>query len=120
MLKYPSVATDTRVISHIRVVVHDASSHSKSFKTTRNHWSIYLILYNQAGTVRVNMTMSEHNTEILEWTLLSYPLSLSKIQDWDFQVVGNITVSNFYQLMHENGRHRYMMGGRGNDVRSWM
>lgn len=120
LLKYHTVATDTRKISHIRIVVHDASSRAKSLKTTRNHWSIYLILLNQAGTVRVNMTMSESNTEILEWTLLSYPLSLSKIQDWDFKVVSNITVGKFYKLIHDNGRHRYVMGRQIDGDRFWM
>jgi len=105
------VSRDTRIISHIRVVTHDASSHTKSPKTTRNHWSIYLILVNQAGTIRVNMTISESNTEILEWTLLSYPLSLSKIREWNFRTVPDITVANFWKLIHDNGRQRYLMDG---------
>lgn len=58
------------------------------------------------------MTLSEKNTDLLEWTLLSYSLSLSKIREWDFALVGGVSVGMFWKSIHENGRERYVAGKR--------
>lgn len=66
--------------------------------------------------------------EILEWTLLSYPLSLSKIREWDFAFIGDagkgkgISVASFWKCLHDHGRHKYLMtrGLEGGGERFWM
>lgn len=47
---------DHRPVSHVRVVVHTLGPASPT--TSDNHWSVYLILANGSGSVRVNIAAS--------------------------------------------------------------
>ncbi|OAL23846.1 hypothetical protein AYO20_10866 [Fonsecaea nubica] len=78
------VSSDARIATTVRVVVHTYGP--KVNDRSWNHWSIYLILADGSGSVRVNMRAEYegYDNGILEWSDCPYTESNSNISHWDF------------------------------------
>jgi hypothetical protein len=71
-----TVQTDSRSVTLVRVVAHTTGAAGPTISD--NHWSIYLVLPNSGGSVRINMRADHGNpTGILEWTSQAYALTNS-------------------------------------------
>lgn len=109
---------DQRVVDYVRVVVHKLGSAGPTISD--NHWSIYLLLADDQGSVRMNMRADPGFVNgNLVWTQQTYLLTKSAIRTWDFRVVPNIQVRHVANLTHQLGRQRYDMSGGGSDCRHW-
>lgn len=113
------IQQDKRSVVQIRVVVHTMGAAGPT--TSDNHWSIYLILANNAGSVRINMRAEYgDSTGILEWTHLAYALTNSAISHWDYPVLSGIEVLHISRTIYNFGRHKYEMSGGGSGCRYWV
>jgi hypothetical protein len=113
-----SFEEDGRYVGTVRVVVHTRGP--RSHKGV-NHWSIYLILANGEGSVRINMRSKvEDPTGIFEMTSHTYTDCHSRIEFWDFPVNGSVPVASFYGLVYALGRHRYLMTQDDSGCRWWV
>src|SRR5947199_9274860 len=116
-----SFEEDMRYVQIVRVVAHTTGLRDPSIATSDNHWSIFLILANNEGSVRINMRAElEDPTGILDVTEHMYTDSNSRVASWDFRVNGSIPVAWFYRLIFALGRHRYNMSGGGSGCRWWV
>ncbi len=113
--------TDGRTVERVRVVVHTLGAWPNGTMSD-NHWSIYLILANNGGSVRMNMKAELDDPKgTLEWsTNLAYTLTNSAIEHWDYMVNPGVTVANMYGLVIGKGRDQYSMSGGGSGCRFWM
>lgn len=113
------IQQDQRSVTQVRVVVHTTGPAGPT--TSDNHWSIYLILANNAGSVRINMRAEyDDPTGILEWTDHTYGLTSSAISHWDFPVGPGIQVLHVSRTIYSLGRHKYEMSGGGSGCRYWV
>ncbi|WPB01335.1 uncharacterized protein RHO25_005959 [Cercospora beticola] len=91
---------------------------------SQNHWSIYLILANGAGSVRFSMTADDRNPKneqgIFNVTQHNYQVTNSCVQFWDFPTRANLTVGAFLRNIGEHGRQRYRMTSNGTGCRYWV
>ena len=107
-------------MTYVRVVAHTAGPMGPNTPMSENHWSIYLLLADDGGSVRMNMRADPGNTTgRLEWSILAYTHSTSALRYWDFLVVPNITVAYIAGLILNYGRDRYWMSGGGSGCRYW-
>ncbi|KAJ5398539.1 hypothetical protein N7465_009028 [Penicillium sp. CMV-2018d] len=113
------VENDMRAISHVSVVVHTLGQAGPT--TSDNHWSIYLILADNSGSVRVNMAAEYGDTTgHLVWTNHSYALTTSALKNWDFVTTPGTTVASIAMLIYAKGRDKYQMSGGGSGCRYWV
>ncbi len=118
-LNVSAVRGDLNKITHIRIVVHTTGPAGPV--TSDNHWSIYLLLAENGGSVRVNIRAEFGDpTGRLEWTKQAYTLTHSAIRHWDFQVVGEVHVKDIAEHIYSLRRERYDMSGGGSGCRWWM
>ena len=112
---------DARRVSSVRVVVHTLGVWPNRMMSD-NHWSIYLLLTDEDGSVRINMTAELGDPKgRLEWSPnLGYALSASAIQYWDYSLDSGLTVAKVYNLIIGNRRDEYLMAGGGSGCRWWM
>jgi hypothetical protein len=104
-----AIQQDIRPVVQVRTVVHTTGASGPT--TSDNHWSIYLILANNTGSVRINMRAEYGNpTGLLEWTPHTYALTTSAIRHWDFPAASGIQVAHISRLIYSLGRHKYEMG----------
>ena len=114
-----TVAVDTRRVDKVRVVVHTTGPAGPT--TSDNHWSIYLLLGDNQGSVRINMRAEAGFINgILEWTLQAYQLTNSAIRHWDMPIIGTVRVCDIAQHIYNARRHQYDMSGGGSGCRYWM
>ena len=110
------VLADTRRVGYIRVVVHAGAATDGS----DNHWSIYLLLQ-AGGSVRVNMVTDYGDIDgRVEWSDLTYLLTNSAIQYWDFPVTMAIEVRHVADTIYRNFRHQYQFSGGRSGCRFWV
>ena len=110
---------DSRGISQIRVVVHTLGPAGPTISD--NHWSIYLVLQNDEGSVRINMRAEyDDPTGILEWSKQDYVLTNSAVRHWDFPAAQGLKVEHIARLIYGLGRQRYDMSGGGSGCRWWV
>lgn len=109
---------DERFVQRVRVVAHTLGP--AGLNTSDNHWSIYLLLANNAS-IRVNMAAEPGyiNGE-LRLTSQNYQLTNSAITHFDYQVLGTRRVADFLRTIYQNRRHVYEMSGGGSGCRYWM
>lgn len=118
-LSASTVQDDTSRVPQVRVVVHTLGPAGPV--TSDNHWSIYLLLPNTGGSVRINMKAEYENpTGMLEWTKQAYLLSISAVRYWDFQTIQHVTVGQIARLLYQNCRQNYDMSGGGSGCRWWV
>lgn len=114
-----TIQHDTRPVAQVRVVVHTTGASGPT--SSDNHWSIYLVLANNAGSIRINMRAEYGDpTGILEWTSHAYTVTNSAIKYWDFAAAPGIQVSHISRLVYNLGRHKYDMSGGGSGCRYWV
>jgi hypothetical protein len=116
------VVNDTRVVDIVRVVVHTFGLISETSSQSHNHWSIYLVLANNEGSIRMNMRAKEaqYSNGVLKWSEQSYTMSNSAIRVWDFRCVAGITVCHISRLVYQMGRQKYDMSVGGSGCRFWV
>lgn len=113
------VSLDQRLVSIVRVVVHTLGPAGPTISD--NHWSIYLLLGNDQGSVRINMRAEPgYLNGILEWTRQQYLLTQSAINHWDYPVAQGVQVCHIAHLVYSLGRQRYDISGRGSGCRYWV
>lgn len=112
---------DGRTVERVRVVVHTLGPWPNGTMSD-NHWSIYLILASNGGSVRMNMKAELDDPKgTLEWSpSLPYILTSSAIQHWDYVVNPGVKVANLYGLVMGKARHQYSMSAGGSGCRYWM
>ncbi len=112
---------DGRTVESVRVVVHTLGPWPNGTMSD-NHWSIYLILAKNDGSVRMNMRAELDNPRgTLEWSPnLPYTKTSSAIKYWDYTVNPGVKVANVYELVMVNGRNQYSMSAGGSGCRDWM
>ena len=111
---------DARPVENARVVVHTLGAWPNGTMSD-NHWSIYLILKNNAASVRINMRAELNDPKgILDWSNLGYILSTSAINHWDYSFNSGVTVAKVYNIIMGNHRDQYTMSGGGSGCRWWM
>jgi hypothetical protein len=114
-----AVAQDQRVVNDVRVVVHTLGPAGPTISD--NHWSIYLLLADDQGSVRMNMRADPgYVNGTLSWTRQAYLLTQSAIRHWDFHVAQGVQVRHIAGLIHQLGRQKYDMSGGGSGCRYWM
>jgi hypothetical protein len=73
------VESDTRQVEIVRVVLHTLGPAGPTI--IDNHWSIYLLLAGNEGSIQINMTAEpDFINGILEWTHPAYLLTNSAIR----------------------------------------
>lgn len=78
-----AVLQDQRRVDFVRVVVHTLGPAGPTISD--NHWSIYLLLAEGQGSVRMNMRADPgYMNGTLAWTKQAYLLTQSAIRHWDF------------------------------------
>ncbi|KAJ9253036.1 hypothetical protein DTO280E4_8389 [Paecilomyces variotii] len=114
-----TVQHDVRPVDQVRVVVHTMGVSGPT--TSDNHWSIYLVLPNNTGSIRINMRAEyEDPTGLLEWTSHIYAVTTSAIKYWDFPAASGVQVAHIARLIYGLGRHKYEMSGGGSGCRYWV
>lgn len=90
---------DNRVVMSVRVVVHSMGAWPNQMSD--NHWSIYLLLGNDAGSVHLNMTAEDEDDVkgTLKLRSLAYSLTNSQIRYWDFEAAGDVSVGSVVKLI---------------------
>ncbi|KAH8802541.1 hypothetical protein F5884DRAFT_887183 [Xylogone sp. PMI_703] len=113
---------DTRIVESARVVVHTLGQLGPRTPMSDNHWSIYLILADNKGSVRVNMRAEFDDPQgILDWEpSLPFTLPYSALNYWDYQLREGISVGWIYRLLISNGRDQYRFSGGGYGCRYWV
>lgn len=112
---------DERVVEGVRVVVHTTGWLGPGTPMSDNHWSIYLILAGNEGSVRLNMRANYGERDgIFECLSLPYTVAKSALKYWDYQLRGNITVDHIYRLIVGYRRDQYRMSGGGSGCRFWV
>lgn len=111
---------DSRMVMSVRVVVHSTGAWPNLMSD--NHWSIYLLLGNDAGSVHMNMIVEDQDdvTGTLKLRSLTYGLTTSQIRYWDFETVTDVTVENIVKIIKKNGRDKYEFSGGGSGCRYWV
>ena len=118
-LTFQTVAQDHRVVICIRIVVHTLGPAGPTMSD--NHWSIYLLLANDQGSIRMNMRANpEEVTGILSWSHQAYLLTTSALRHWDFPIFQSVQVRQVASALYQSGRHRYDMSGGGSGCRYWV
>ncbi|MCJ1437624.1 hypothetical protein MMC27_007011 [Xylographa pallens] len=111
---------DLRPVEKVRIVVHTTGPWLNGTMSD-NHWSVYLLLREDAGSVRMNMTAELDDPKGgLVWTSLIYSLTNSAIKNWDYKAVNGIQVAHICRLIEEKGRDNYDMSGGGSGCRWWV
>lgn len=111
---------DDRIVQKVRVVVHSTGTWPNN-KMSDNHWSIYLVLADDEGSVRMNMwAQLDDPTGRLQWSPLGYTMTHSAIKSWDYQTVIGTSVKKVYTVVMSNGRDKYEMSGGGSGCRYWV
>jgi len=114
-----SVESDIRQVERVRVVVHTLGPAGPTISD--NHWSIYLLLGGNEGSVRINMRADPGYIDgILEWTKQAYLLTNSAIRHWDFPKAKTFRVCDVAEHIRDAGRFRYDMSGGGSGCRYWV
>ena len=115
------VRKDDRIVDKVRVVAHITGPWPNG-RMSDNHWSIYLILAEDEGSVRINMSAALDETEgHLEWSpSLAYTMSNSAIKNWDYETVPRISVKQIYSVVITKGRDKYNMSAGGSGCRYWV
>lgn len=109
---------DQRVVDSVRVVVHTLGP---AGNISDNHWSIYLLLADSQGSIRINMRAEPGDSNgSLSWTKQAYLLTQSAIRHWDFPATQATQVRHIADFIYQQGRHRYNMSGGGSGCRYWM
>lgn len=119
VLNKSDVSSDERIVSTVRVVVHTYGP--KVDNRSWNHWSIYLILADGTGSVRMNMRAQYegYDNGLLEWSDCPYTDSNSNISHWDFPCSTNTRVRDIAAVIYSKCRENYdLKGGKG--CRWWM
>lgn len=112
---------DNRLVRRARVVVHTTGRLGPQTPMSDNHWSIYLILAHNGGSVRLNMRANPGDPRgILELSSLAYTKPRSALNYWDYKMREGITVRQVGQLLVQYGRDRYHMSGGGSGCRFWV
>lgn len=109
------------IVEIARVVAHTLGMWPNG-RMSDNHWSIYLILRNGGGSVRMNMKADFGNPKgTLEWSPnLKYTESNSEVKHWDYSTKSGVTVAHVYKLIMEKRRDQYRMAGGGSGCRWWI
>lgn len=107
-------------VALLRVVVHTMGPATPTMSD--NHWSIYLVAPNAAGSVRINMMAPEYGdpTGILVWSQHQYTVTTSAIKHWDYSVEPNVKVGHIADLIIRLRRDQYDMSGGGSGCRWWV
>jgi len=100
-----AVLQDQRRVDFVRVVVHTLGPAGTTISD--NHWSIYLLLADGQGSVRMNMRADlGYVNGTLAWTQQAYLLTQSAIRHWDFRVALGVQVQHIAALIQQLGRQR--------------
>lgn len=114
------IQNNTSIVTQVRVVAHTTGTMGPNTPMSENHWSVYLLLAG-GGSVRMNMRADYgDSTGRLEWSILAYTDSNSRLQHWDYPVAQGITVKLIYELIRYNGRDHYWMSRGGSGCRWWL
>lgn len=109
---------DKRRITMFREVAHTTGPLGPNI--SENHWSLYLILEPQQGSVRINMTAEKGYIDgILEVTVQAYTESNSRVAHWDYPANKEVRVKDIIDKIYKHGRHLYTMSGGGSGCRWW-
>jgi hypothetical protein len=86
-----------------------------------NHVSVFLLLGENQGSIRLNMTTEEDDRSgILVWSQEVYQLSNSEIVHFDYRLCYTMQVSALYAWIRLWGLQRYVFSGGGSGCRFWM
>ena len=100
-----AVVQDQRVVNSVRIVVHTLGPAGPTISD--NHWSIYLLLAEGQGSVRMNMRADPgYVNGTLSWTKQAYLLTQSAIRHWDISVTQGVQVCHIAHLLDQLGRQR--------------
>jgi hypothetical protein len=115
-----AMSTNNQIVVKIRFVAHTMGLDGWDF--SRNHWSIFLILQNEAQSVRLNIFLADFTDESATFTVTShnYIMSASTIIYFDYIPCLGLTVHHILQMIHTKGRHRYRMTSSGKGCRFWV
>ena len=114
-----TVENDARQVEIVRVVVHTLGPAGPTISD--NHWSIYLLLSGNEGSIRINMRAEPNFIDgILEWTKQAYLLTNSAIRHWDFPKVKIFRVCDVAKHIRDARRFQYDMSGGGSGCRYWV
>ncbi|KAG9231499.1 hypothetical protein BJ875DRAFT_498264 [Amylocarpus encephaloides] len=126
MTTIDSLLRDGRIVKSVKVVVHTTGAIGPNTPMSNNHWSIYLLLANNKGSLRLNMraewddtTEAWNTTGILECSTHAYTLTHSAIGSWDY-TVPDVTVGWICTLLWNEERDTYDMSGGGSGCRWWV
>lgn len=113
-------ASLARHVVKIRFVVHTMGL--AGWDTSRNHWSIFLILEGETSSVRLNMSLADGGDEngTLTTSMHPYIQSNSGLMYFDYNACANLTVGRCLGIIQQKGRQRYRMAGSGNGCRYWV
>lgn len=114
--------TDAIVVT-IRFIVHKLGS-PIGWDAFCNHWSIYLILANEEGSVRFDMSRPR-NANVWSFTATHHPTTLpdSHLTHFDYPTCPGLQVRHCLDLIHKNARQNYRMtlpSSSGDGNRFWM
>ena len=103
----------------VRVCIHTTGRQPNGMSD--NHVSVFLLLGDNQGAVRVNMTTEEDDpTGVLVWSKEPYQLSNSSIIHFDYQLRYTMQVSALYNYIRQWGLQRYVFSGGGSGCRYWV
>ena len=110
---------DSRKVEKVRIVVHSLGAAGPTMSD--NHWSIYLLLENNQGSVRINMSARPGFIDgNLLWTKQVYLLTNSTIRHWDFSTAATFRVCDIAKHIRDTRRFHYDMSGGGSGCRYWV
>ena len=109
---------DRRRVKVFREVAHTLGAIGPTI--SENHWSLYLILEPQQGSVRINMRAEQGYIDgILDLTVQAYTETNSRIESWDYPAINEVRVKDIIDTIYRRGRNLYTMSGGGSGCRWW-
>ena len=113
----PLLATNyTTQVRVVRVVVHTPPTDD-----AYNHWSIYLLLEGEDGSIRINMRAIPRTINAtVDLSKTSYVFPNSGLAYFDFPTRGRVQVRDLVRLIYRYQRHNYDMTPRGTGCRYWV
>ncbi|KAK7177889.1 hypothetical protein PSPO01_16061 [Paraphaeosphaeria sporulosa] len=103
----------------LRVCIHTTGRQPNGMSD--NHVSVFLLLGENRGSVRLNMTTEEGDRSgVLVWSQEVYQLSNSQITHFDYRLRYTMQVSALYAWIRSWGLQRYVFSGGGSGCRFWV
>ncbi|TAQ83219.1 hypothetical protein B7494_g8458 [Chlorociboria aeruginascens] len=124
MTTFDNLLEDERIVVSARVVVHTTDLMAPNSPMSDNHWSIYLLLENNMGSIRFNMREGsgaevdnqQNTTRVLECTTHQDAMPSSRLDSWDYAVPG-IDVGWMCTVLWNQV---YELSGGGSGCRWWV